>query len=108
RERKRAGSFATRCALPPASSPGLRNLAANLLVVNPDANQALLIDNGSFSSYNALQTELRRRFSSGLFMSANYTWSKVLTDFEGSTTEISPLTTIRNISQDKRRASYDV
>jgi len=75
---------------------------------NPVANQALLIDNGSYSTYNALQLELRRRFSQGLFLSANYTYSKVLTDFEGSTTEISPLTTLRDSLVDKRRASYDI
>jgi len=86
----------------------LRSLPANLFVVNPDANQSLLIDNGSFSTYNALQLELRRRFSGGLFLASNYTFSKTLTDFEGSTTEISPLTTIRNPRSDKRRASYDV
>src|SRR4029077_14167630 len=36
------------------------------------------------------------------------TYSKVLTDFEGSTTEISPLTTLRDSLVDKRRASYDI
>ncbi|MEP7272290.1 MAG: hypothetical protein ABI882_12370, partial [Acidobacteriota bacterium] len=34
--------------------------------------------------------------------------TRVLTDFEGSANEISAVTTIRNIKQDKRRASYDV
>lgn len=103
-----AGAFANSLRSTPGNFPGLRSLPANLFVVNPEANQSLLIDNGSFSTYNALQLELRRRFSSGLFMSANYTFSKALTDFEGSTTEISPLMTIRNPRLDKRRASYDV
>jgi Carboxypeptidase regulatory-like domain/TonB dependent receptor-like, beta-barrel len=102
------GLFANSIRLTPQNFPGLSALPANLFVVNPVANQALLIDNGSFSTYNALQIELRRRFSRGLFLSANYTFSKVLTDFEGSTTEISPLATIRDTQIDKRRASYDV
>jgi hypothetical protein len=103
-----AGAFANSIRLTPGNFPGLRSLPANLFVVNPEANQSLLIDNGSFSTYNALQLELRRRFSSSLFMSANYTFSKALTDFEGSTSEISPLTTIRDPRLDKQRASYDV
>ncbi|MGH9937435.1 MAG: hypothetical protein ACREAM_14405, partial [Blastocatellia bacterium] len=103
-----AGLFANSIRLTPQNFPGLGALPANLFVVNPVANQALLIDNGSFSTYNALQIELRRRFSEALFLSANYTFSKVLTDFEGSTTEISPLATIRDTRVDKRRASYDL
>ncbi len=103
-----AGVFANSLRLTPGSYPGLATLPANLLVVNPHANSAYLIDNGSFSTYNALQLELRRRFARGPFLSANYTWSKMLTDFEGSTSEISPLTTLRNFRLDKRRASQDI
>lgn len=103
-----AGLFANSIRMTPQNFPGMAGLPSNLFVVNPVANQSLLIDNGSYSTYNALQLELRRRFSQGLFLSANYTYSKVLTDFEGSTTEISPLTTLRNSLVDKRRASYDV
>ena len=103
-----AGLFGNSIRMTPQTYPGMAGLPSNLFVVNPVANQALLIDNGSFSTYNALQLELRRRFSEGLFFTANYTYSKVLTDFEGSTTEISPLTTLRDSLVDKRRASYDV
>ena len=103
-----AGIFGNSIRMTPQTYPGMSGLPSNLFVVNPVANQALLIDNGSFSTYNALQLELRRRFSEGLFFTANYTYSKVLTDFEGSTTEISPLTTLRDSLVDKRRASYDV
>ena len=103
-----AGIFGNSIRMTPQTYPGMSGLPSNLFVVNPVANQALLIDNGSYSTYNALQLELRRRFSEGLFLSTNYTYSKVLTDFEGSTTEISPLTTLRDSLVDKRRASYDV
>jgi len=104
-----AGSFANSIRLMPRNFPGMSRLPANIFVVNPDANQALLLDNGSFSTYNSLQLELRRRFSRGFFLSSNYTFSKALTDFEGSpVTEISPLVTIRHPQVDKRRASFDI
>jgi hypothetical protein len=51
---------------------------------------------------------VRRRFSQDFLLSANYTFSKILTDFAGSTTEISPLTTFRNSQIDKQRPSYDI
>jgi hypothetical protein len=41
------------------------------------------VSNGSYSTYNALQAEVRRRYSGGLDFQANYTYSKNLTDYEG-------------------------
>ncbi len=38
----------------------------------------LLTYNGGWSNYNALTTRLERRFSSGLYMLASYTWEKSL------------------------------
>ncbi len=57
-------------------------LPANLFTVNPSVfgAGANLQTNYGGSTYNGLQIELRRRMSSGLLMSANYTWSKALTD----------------------------
>ncbi len=43
-----------------------------------------LLKNTSFSNYNAGIVEVRRRFSRGLYFQANYTFSKVMTDFTGS------------------------
>jgi hypothetical protein len=45
---------------------------------NPNAFFAILLDNGGYSTYDALQVEERRRFSRSLGFQANYTWSKAL------------------------------
>ncbi|MEK7406776.1 MAG: carboxypeptidase-like regulatory domain-containing protein [Acidobacteriota bacterium] len=56
---------------------------ANFFVVNPEAAgaSASVLRNGANSTYNALQVEVRRRFSAGLLMNWNYTFSKGLTDY---------------------------
>jgi hypothetical protein len=48
-------------------------LPANFWVMNPDVNQANLTRSIGFTSYDALQLELRRRFANGFFASGNYT-----------------------------------
>jgi hypothetical protein len=47
---------------------------------------------GGTSNYNALQVQLNRRFSSGLFLSASYVWSKCMdtADFDGNGTNVFP------------------
>ncbi|HXC70511.1 MAG TPA: carboxypeptidase regulatory-like domain-containing protein [Pyrinomonadaceae bacterium] len=60
-------------------------------LANPNTYVADYIGNGSWSNYNALQAEVRRRLSHGFDFQANYTWSKALTDFEGSQTNFSGL-----------------
>ena len=50
---------------------------------NPNALGADYLTNYSNSSYNALQVEVRRRTKSGFSSTANYTWSKVLSDADG-------------------------
>ena len=50
---------------------------------NPHALGADLLTNYSSSSYNALQLEARHRVRSGVDVSANYTWAKVLSDTPG-------------------------
>ncbi len=56
------------------------NFPLNFFVANPWANAAYYMGNGSWSNYNGLELEVRRRFSGGLFFQANYTFSKSLTD----------------------------
>ena len=51
---------------------------------NPNTFIADYYQNGANSWYNGLQAEVRRRFNDGLYFQANYTYSKALTDFEGS------------------------
>ena len=50
---------------------------------NPMTYAADLVQNGGFSDYNALQLELRRQGSGGLFAQVNYTLSHSRTDSAG-------------------------
>ena len=66
------------------------------------------LGNNSFSTYHGFQAEVRRRLSQGLYWQANYTFSKVLTDFSGSADNLAPLLDIRQPELDRRRANFDV
>ncbi len=60
-------------------------LAGNVrFLPNPNTGVVDLLLNGSRSNYNSLQVELRRRFASGFYMQANYTFQKSLTDGQGT------------------------
>ena len=48
---------------------------------NPYIMGGDLLKNTSFSNYNAGIVEVRRRFSRGFYFQANYTFSKVMTDY---------------------------
>jgi hypothetical protein len=50
-------------------------LPANFFVVNPDAGNVNVRDSGAFSSYHALQIELRRRLSNGLSLNGSYQYA---------------------------------
>jgi hypothetical protein len=50
-------------------------LPANFFVVNPHANEVNVRDSGAFSTYHALQLELRRRLSSGLAFNGSYQYA---------------------------------
>lgn len=69
------------------SSPGAYPI--NFFVLNPyifggtsptAATNANYLSDNSFSKYEGLQVELRKRFSHGLTLNVNYTWSHSLTD----------------------------
>ena len=62
---------------------GLGTIPISTFLPNPSTYAADLVSNGSYSTYHALQAEVRRRYSAGLDFQANYTWSKNLTDYEG-------------------------
>jgi hypothetical protein len=67
----------------PAGSPqnpvgGLRPLAANGNLPNLSGVSYLATE--GISNYNGLQTSFQRRFTKGLAVDANYTWSKALAD----------------------------
>jgi hypothetical protein len=50
-------------------------LPANFFVVNPDASTVNVTDSGAFSSYHALQMEVRRRLTRGLQANASYQYA---------------------------------
>lgn len=79
-----------------------------LFLKNPNTGVANVLENGGRYNYNAGQFELRRQFSSGLYMQANYTFSKDLTDAIGTgQTRVEPFLDNANPSLDYGRADYD-
>lgn len=51
-------------------------LPANFFVANPDVSNANVTGNGGFTSFNGLQTEVRRRLANGFQIQANYAYGK--------------------------------
>lgn len=78
--------------------------------LNPVALAADVLNNSGSSTYNSLQIEGKRRFTStGLFVQANYTFSKVLTDTDGTSQALfEPLLDNKNPQLEKARAPFDV
>lgn len=75
---------------------------------NPNTGVADLLTNGAEFEYNALQIDVRRRFTQGLALSANYTFSKNLTNAVGTgQTRFEPLLDLQNPDLDVSRADYD-
>jgi carboxypeptidase family protein len=70
--------------LAPTSTPGARSLPADFLRPYPgfgNINMRLFDAN---ANYHALQTQLDKRFSKGVFFNVNYTWSKALDTQSGN------------------------
>jgi hypothetical protein len=80
----------------------------NFWKVNPDSTGAYLVSNDSDSNYHALQIELRRRMSKGVFLQANYTFGKSLAKEGGNSTGSNNHYTLRNVGMDYSRVGYDV
>jgi carboxypeptidase family protein/TonB-dependent receptor-like protein len=79
------------------------------LRANPQAGAVDFIGNGSFSNYNALQAEIRRRLRSGVYFQSNYTWSKGFTDFDGSDSNFSALLDLdKGVALEKKRITNDI
>ncbi|MGE0126638.1 MAG: TonB-dependent receptor [Blastocatellales bacterium] len=82
---------------------------AFFLRANPEAGIADYIGNGSFSNYNGLQAEIRRRLKNGVYVQANYTWSKAFTDFDGSDSNFSGLLDLeQGLALEKKRIANDI
>src|ERR1019366_3959278 len=76
----------------------------NNYYLNPNVLGANVLTNYSNSSYNGLQMEMSRRFSKGLPLQANYTWSKVLSDSQGNQqTDFEPFLDINNAKIERSR-----
>jgi hypothetical protein len=86
-------------------------LPGNFFVANPNAAFVRILSNDSKSNYNALEIELRRRFSNGLQFQADYTWSKAMgdaTDNQGNNqSDLASRLTLRNLRGDYRRSTQD-
>ncbi|MFN6963560.1 MAG: carboxypeptidase regulatory-like domain-containing protein [Pyrinomonadaceae bacterium] len=80
----------------------------SLFLANPNAGVVNVLENGGSFHYNSGQFELRRQFSKGLFVQANYTFSKELTDAIGTAqTRVEPFLDNANRKLDVARADYD-
>ncbi len=78
------------------------------LRANCNTGAVNLIQNQGFSSYHSLQAEIRKRFSRGLQLQANYTFGKVLTNTQGvSQQNFEPLLDNNNQGLEKARAPFD-
>ncbi len=86
-------------------------LPANFFVANPNAAFARVLLNDAKSNYNALEIEVRRRFSHGLQFQADYTWSKAMgdaVDAQGNNqSDLVSRLTLRNPDLDYRRSTQD-
>jgi hypothetical protein len=84
--------------------PGARALPVDLLRPYQGFGNIQYIEPSSSSNYHSLQTSINRRFSRGLLLGVNYTWSKAL----GTASEDLP--NIQNPGAphnlDQRRANY--
>jgi hypothetical protein len=79
-----------------------------MFLPNPNAGTANVLLNGGHYNYNAMQLELRRRFADGLYLQANYTFSKELTDAVGTgQTRVEPYLDNNRKELDYARADYD-
>lgn len=75
---------------------------------NPFIGPGDILYNGGKYRYNALQAEIRRRFTQGLSFQANYTFQKTLTDVQGDQqTRFDPVLDNNNQSIEYGRADYD-
>ncbi len=94
----------------PVYVPNVARLAPNFFRANPNAAFAQVLGNGSYSHYHALQVEVRRRFARGLLVQSNYTFSKAITDSEGTlnSADTESYYTLRNLRLDRHRANYDL
>lgn len=82
--------------------------SSDLFLQNPNTGVADLLTNSAKSRYHALQAEVRRRFSQGVQLQANYTFQKTLTNTGGvGQTNFDPLLDINQPQLEYQRADFD-
>jgi hypothetical protein len=83
---------------------------SNFFLVNPQTTGgAFLMTQGTDSSFNALQIELRRRLSAGLLVQGSYQFGKALSNaFVSSSSVFSQPRTLRNPELDKTYSPWDI
>jgi hypothetical protein len=81
---------------------------SEIFVPNPSTFFSLVLGNEAFSDYNALQVEVRRRFSKDLGFQANYTFSKAYGFGVGTAQQRQDFPfDVNNLNYDKRRLLFD-
>ncbi len=108
-----AGTMASSLA---GSSVYLGNLISsgypsNFFQVNPTlaGASAYVTANGGFSNYNAIQVEIRHRFSNSIQFSANYVYMKSMTNmYVDSSTDAQNYVTLRNYNLNKTISPYNI
>ncbi len=96
------------------TGPAVGSFPVNFFVANPyvgtsTTTGAFRTYNGSQSTYNALQVEVRRRLAKGLQISGNYTFSKSLTNYYGdSSVSFVSFTSLRDQRHDKGTSPWDL
>ncbi|MFM9904760.1 MAG: TonB-dependent receptor [Pyrinomonadaceae bacterium] len=86
----------------PTNTPFVKFLA------NPSTGAIDFMINDASYHYDSLQVEVRRRFSQGLYLQGNYTFSKNLTNAVGTgSTLFEPYLDNNNKALDRQRADYD-
>jgi hypothetical protein len=76
---------------------------------NPNALALNYTSNGADSTYNSLQLDARKRYSNGLALQANYTFSKVLSNTLGDTqTNFEPFLDNANPQAERAPAPFDL
>jgi len=102
------GSTFAPCAALGFNAPGPYPI--NFFRANPFVTSMTLVDDNSWSTHHGLQIELRRSFSRGLTLNANYTWNKSLGDFFATPNSNASdgYTTLRNRNLDKAPSPFDL
>jgi hypothetical protein len=93
---------------PNYNAPG--TLPINFFMLNPFVSGRMnYIDDTGWNSYNGLQVQFRKRLSHGIDWTANYTWSKSLTNLSvDNQNQNLDFTTLRNIGLDRRVSPFDI